>query len=216
MAAARSSGSSALISIRGCARQVAPSGCRGTYQISQPGNRRSSSRRRSPCPTLSPLDNEPDGQLPAVACLPPAHQVAVATDHSARTTCPLAWQRYRARHASGRAGQMPGSILAGPVPDPAPARRHGYQPTSAALPDCVASTPAGTQGEGERQAPAAGVGTGWTPASAPADPGGPAQHARVVAAESGNTARSPIGPGPPGLPCLTARRVRPSDAGHLT
>ena len=54
MAAARSSGPSALITIRGRARQVALCGPRGTYQISQPGNCRSSSRRRSPCPTLSP------------------------------------------------------------------------------------------------------------------------------------------------------------------
>ena len=53
MAAARPSGPSALITIRGRARQVALSGPRGTYQISQPGNCRSSSRRRSPCPTLS-------------------------------------------------------------------------------------------------------------------------------------------------------------------
>ena len=54
-AAARSSGLSALISICGRAHHVALSGSRGTYQISQPGNCRSSSRRRSPCPTGSLL-----------------------------------------------------------------------------------------------------------------------------------------------------------------
>ncbi len=42
-------------SICGRAHHVALSGSRGTYQISQPGNCRSSSRRRSPCPTGSLL-----------------------------------------------------------------------------------------------------------------------------------------------------------------
>ena len=45
---------SASITIRGRARQVALSGPRGTYQISQPGNCRSSSRRRRRAPRCLP------------------------------------------------------------------------------------------------------------------------------------------------------------------
>jgi hypothetical protein len=133
MAAARSSGSSALISVRGRARQVAPSGPRGTYQISQSGNCRSSSRRRSPCPTPSARHSKHDGHLPAVVYLRPAYHPAVASGQGARTTCPRASPCYRAMYACGRAGQMPVSILAGPVPDRATTRRLGYHPARAAL-----------------------------------------------------------------------------------
>jgi len=63
IAAARSSGLAASSSICGRARQVALPGSRGTYQISQPGNCRSSSRRRSPCPT-GPLPHPRSASTP--------------------------------------------------------------------------------------------------------------------------------------------------------
>ena len=168
MAAARSSGSSALISIRGRARQVAPSGPRGTYQISQPGNRRSSSRRRSPCPTPSHLHSKQDGHLPAVVYLPPRttwpSPQASAHAPPARWPCrvtrpPVALDRCRSaslpawcqieRRRAGSVTIRPGRLC----------------------PYCVTSTPLW---EGERQAPcersSAGPGPGLTPAAAPADP----------------------------------------------
>ena len=76
MAAARPSGPSALITIRGRARQVALSGPRGTYQISQPGNCRSSSRLALTVPHAVSLHGEQDAHLRAVVYLPPARDVA--------------------------------------------------------------------------------------------------------------------------------------------
>src|SRR5271165_5843380 len=76
IAAARSSGLSALISICGRAHHVALSGSRGTYQISQPGNCRSSSRRRSPCPTGSLPIHAQHAHPPAMC--PTAKRAAIA------------------------------------------------------------------------------------------------------------------------------------------
>ena len=170
---------------------------RGTYQISQPGNCRSSSRRRSPCPTSSALQSKQDGHLPAVVSLPPAHHLAAASGQSARTICPLASPRYRAMRASGRPGQMPVSILAGPVPDRAPARgsvtirpgglvhiaSRAHRPTlwekvsGKHLPTLISRIGTGIDARGGSRRPATGLRSRqrpWRP-------------------NSGNTARSPTG-----------------------
>jgi len=150
LAATRSSGSSPLISIRGRARQVAPPGSRGTYQISQPGNRRSSSRRRSPCPTLSPLRHEPRRAaarhgVPAARALrsrrhkpPRTHHLPAALHGSARlrprrTDAGQHPCRPGARFSAGASARLP----VGRVP----------------CPYCVTSAQAHAWGEGERRAP---------------------------------------------------------------
>ena len=69
------------------------------------------------------LHGEQDAHLRAVVYLPPAHDVAFASCHSARTTRPLAPPGYGAMRASGRPGQMPSASW--PARSPIASRRAG-------------------------------------------------------------------------------------------
>ena len=100
--------------------------------------------------------------------LPPAHDPAFASCHSARTTCPLASQRHGALRVSGRPGQMPVSILAGPAPDREP--RAG---SATGAPGFIWLRPAADTGNG-RALPQTPAGNDRVVTTAPAgSPSGP-------------------------------------------